>query len=425
MLGKVANDQKSGEVRLRCLRVGVVVAGLFVSQVAAQPGVTLDFPTWQAEEPGPAAFWTEAVAAFEAGHPGVAVKKYQVPFREYVDKMTVRFSGGAPPDIVHLPLRNFPSFAAQGWLRPLDDQIAKTDIKATYSPMAAETEWGGHAQGVLMMGYGMLLFYNQALLDAAGVAVPTTPDELLAAIRATTSADKGIFGWGATTSEHPNIFVDWLSWTTGVGAPLFTSDGYNFTSPAVLAAMEQFRAAAKSAPRGVSTEAMRQLFLDGKIAMFREGAFFASQLGTAPAATRGSLKAAMMPFPVVPGGTSNSMHIAASLDPARAQLVWEFIQMLSTPDWQARYTLALKVPAPRRGAFTPAMAAADPLLALSARASEAAVNIFPQAPKVRLNYNQIARLVGESGIRLINSDRPTAAILKDLQDTLNRRVPLQ
>ena len=405
--------------------VAAALLCLTIGQAWAQPKVELEFPTWQAEEAGPAEFWAEAVKAFEAAHPGVTIKKYQVPFREYVDKMTIRFSAGSPPDIVHLPLRNFPSFAAQGWLAPLDERLRGTDIPATYSPMSAELTWDGKAQGVLMMSYGMLLFYNEALLQGAGVGVPATPEELLAAIRAANKPDQGVFGWGATTAEHPNILVDWLSWTTGMGQPLFTKDGYNFTAPGVVAAMEQFRTAAKSAPRGVSTEAMRQLFLDGKIAMFREGGFFASQLRNAAPEQRGRLKAAMMPFPVIPGGTSNSLHIAASLEPQRAALVWEFIEMISRPDWQARYTQALKVPAPRKGAFTPEMASADPLLALSAKASEAAVNIFPQAQSVRANYNQIARIVGESGIRLINSDRPTATVLRDLQDQLNRRVPLR
>ena len=38
---------------------------------------------------------------------------------------------------------------------------------------------------------------------------------------------------------------------------------------------------------------------------------------------------------------------------------------------------------------------------------------------------KIARMVGEAGIRLVNSDRPTDAILKELQDQLNRRAPLK
>ncbi|WP_342364290.1 ABC transporter substrate-binding protein [Terrarubrum flagellatum] len=411
---------------MRLTALATALACLLAPAAHAQTKVELDFPTWQAEEPGPAEFWTEATKAFEAAHPGVMIKKYQVPFREYVDKLTVRFAGGNPPDIVHLPIRNFASFASQGWLKPIDDLLAKTDIKQNFSSLQSELVWDGKTEGVLLLGYGMLLYYNEAMLKEAGVDVPRTPDELIKAIQAITKPDKGIFGWGATTSEHPNIFVDWASWVTGSGASLFTKDGgYNFTAPEVVKALDQFRVAVKNAPKGVSSEAMRQLYIDGKVAMFRDGAFFSSQIKTAPEATRANLKAAMMPFPVIPGGTSNSIHIPAKLDPQRQQLVWEFIEMISKPEWQTKYTQAIKVPAPRKGSFTPDMAAADPMIALAAKASEAAVNIFPTTDAARTNYNQIAKMVGESGMRLINSDRPTEAILKELQDQLNRRVPLK
>ena len=82
----------------------------------AQPKtIELEFPSWQIEEAGAGEYWTELIKAFEASHPNVKVKKQQIPFREYVDKMTVRFAGNRPPDIVHLPSRDFASFADQGW----------------------------------------------------------------------------------------------------------------------------------------------------------------------------------------------------------------------------------------------------------------------------------------------------------------------
>jgi len=44
---------------------------------------------------------------------------------------------------------------------------------------------------------------------------------------------------------------------------------------------------------------------------------------------------------------------------------------------------------------------------------------------VRENYNEYAKVFSEAGMRLINSDRSTADILKDLQAELTRRVPLK
>jgi multiple sugar transport system substrate-binding protein len=407
-------------------RILLILIGLALSQPCfAQGKLELEFPTWQAEEPGYAEFWTEAVKAFEQSHPNVKINKYQVPFREFIDKMTVRFAAGNPPQVAHLPTRNLPSFAAQGWLMPLDDLIAKTDIRATYTKMAEEMVWNGKTQGVLLMGYGMMFFYNERILKEAGVAVPTTEEELLKAIQAATNVNKGLFGWGTTTTDHPQIYVDWASWATGLGVSFYKEHQYSFTDPAVVRAIDRFRVAAKHAPKGTSTEAMRQLFVDGKIAMLRDGPWVGAMLKKAPEDVRPFLKMGLLPFPHNPGGTSNSIHIPAKIDPERKQLVWEFIQLLTIPEWQAKYMLLTRSPAPRRNALSERQQAEQPELTLVAKSVSSAVNLFPEIPAARTNYNQIAKLVGEAGIRLVNSDRPTADILKDLQAELVRRVPLK
>ena len=118
-------------------------AGLAASAGAQPKAVELEFPSWQIEEPGNAEYWTELIKAFEAKNPNVRIKKQQVPFREYIDKMTVRFAGNNPPDIVHLPTRNYLAFASQGWLAPLDEYLAQTDVKATYMKLNDEMVYNG------------------------------------------------------------------------------------------------------------------------------------------------------------------------------------------------------------------------------------------------------------------------------------------
>jgi hypothetical protein len=94
---------------------GIGLAALSSLAAAQAKPIELEFPSWQIEEPGVAEYWTELIKAFEAAHPNVKVKKQQVPFREYVDKLTIRFAGNNPPDIVHLPTRNYLAFASQSW----------------------------------------------------------------------------------------------------------------------------------------------------------------------------------------------------------------------------------------------------------------------------------------------------------------------
>ena len=351
------------------------------------------------------------------------IKKQQVPFREYVDKLTVRFAGNNPPDIVHLPTRNFLAFASQGWLSALDAELAQTDVKATYMKLSDEMLHEGKQYGVLMMGYGMMFYYNDKMLADAKVAVPKSSDELLKAIAATTDANAGRFGWGAPTNEHPNVFVEISTWVTGEGASLFKGNQYNFTDPAVLKAIDKFRAAVKNAPKGTSSEQARQLFMDGKVAMLRDGPWVAAALKKAPDATRPNLKMGMMPFAKIPGGTSNSLHMPAKIDPEKRKLVWDFIRMTTTPEWQAKFTLLTSSPAPRRNALSAAQLAANPDLALVNRAAAESVNLFPESVPVRENYNEFAKIFVESGLKLITSDRPTADIMRDLQAEMNKRVP--
>ena len=68
-------------------------------------------------------WWKDLIAAYEKKYPDVKVNIQQVPFAQFVKQMTVRFAAGTPPDIVHLPSRDFASFADQGWLEPLDDRL--------------------------------------------------------------------------------------------------------------------------------------------------------------------------------------------------------------------------------------------------------------------------------------------------------------
>ncbi|MEO6566249.1 MAG: extracellular solute-binding protein, partial [Casimicrobiaceae bacterium] len=84
----------------------------------AQAQTVLDFPTWQAEEPGISTWWKNLIAAYEKKYPDVKINMQQIPFAQFVKQMTVRFAAGTPPDIVHLPSRDFASFADQGWLEP-------------------------------------------------------------------------------------------------------------------------------------------------------------------------------------------------------------------------------------------------------------------------------------------------------------------
>ena len=390
----------------------------------AHAQTTLDFPTWQAEEPGVSTWWKDLIAAYEKRYPDVKINMQQVPFAQFVKQMTVRFAAGTPPDIVHLPSRDFASFADQGWLEPLDDRLGKTDIPATWPPLQSEMKWSGKTQGVLLMGYGGILFYNDKMLKDAKVAVPTTPDQWLAAMKATTDAGKGQFGLSTITAEHPNMVVEMASWVIGSGADWLKGGKYNFTDPAVVKAVEGWRQSVGYAPKGTNSATARQLFIDGKVAFLRDGPWVWGAVEKAPADVKPNLRITGLPFPVTPGGASNSLHLAAKTDAKKKEAAWNFIQMAASPEWQNKYALTGS-PAPRKGAVTAADIAAKPQLKVVNDEAAKAHNLFPEVQAVRANYNDFATLVTKAAMKMISTQEPTAKALADLQAELERQVPLK
>jgi multiple sugar transport system substrate-binding protein len=400
-------------------------AGLAAPAIARAQTITLEFPSWQAEEPGIRDWWRAVIAEFEAKNAGVKVNLFQIPFAQFVTQMTTRFAGNNPPDIVHLPARNFPSFAAQGWLAPLDARLRTTDVAATWTPLREEMIWEGKEQGVLLMGYGSILFYNEKLLQEAGLGVPATPEQFLAAIEKTTKREQGVFGLAATSVEHPQLLVDVGTWVTGLGHDWLAGGRHRFTEPQIVAAFDMYRRAMRSAPPGQSSEAARQLFADGKAAFLRDGPWVYPLTQRAPEAVRPHLKMARLPFTHVSGGTSNSLHMSASTTGRKAELVWAFIQTAISPAMQEQFTVLTGSPAPRRDALSAAQAEKLPHLKLVNASAAEARNLFPTLPTVRENYNEFARAVAQAAMRMQTSDTPTTTVLADLQRTLERQIPLR
>lgn len=408
----------------RRLFVSAAAAALAAPHVARAQAVTLDFPSWQAEEPGVSQWWRDVIAAFQAANPGVRINLFSIPFVNYIQQLTVRFAGNRPPDIVHLPARNFASFASQGWLASLDERLAETDIVRSWTPLQADMTWDGKVQGLLLMGYGSLLFYNEAMLNEAGLAVPTAPDQWLAAIERTTKRDQGIFGLVATTIESPNLVTEAGTWVCGEGLD-WTRDGrWDFRNPAVLAAIEQYRRSMRFAPPGQNSNVARQLLIDGKGAFMRDGPWVWAAIAAAPDAVRSRFKVARVPFPHVTGGASNGLHMPARLAREKQDLVWQFMQLIATPRWQEQYTILSAAPAARIGSVTPETIRRLPHLALIQESAATARSTFGTLPAMRENYNEFATIFGRAMMRLISTQDPTDGVLQALDRDLQRAIPL-
>ena len=98
---------------MRILSTKAVTATLAACAMATIPFVsanaqTLKFVSWQVDEAGTGDWWRNAIARFEAEHPGVTIEFTKVDRGAYADTMTTLFAGGPAashhaPCIVRIP----------------------------------------------------------------------------------------------------------------------------------------------------------------------------------------------------------------------------------------------------------------------------------------------------------------------------------
>lgn len=409
-------------VRAVCATVLLLTAQ---GRLAVAADITLSFPTWQAEEAGFSHWWKELIAAYERTHPGVKIALQQVAYPNFSNEMTIRFASNTPPDILELSGNNFGSFAAQGWLEPLDARLRKAPLPAGWSTLQSLYQWDGHTLGVMVMGYGYMMFYNERLLAEAGVAPPKSFAEFTAAVAKITAKDKGIYGLASVTAEYPTILNEMLSFVRWQGADAFRDRRYSFTDPAVVAALETYRrVVGGNAPLGNVQTMQRQTFLSGKAGFTLDGPWVYNLLKNAPEAIRPGLKMVAVPFTPHTGGAANSLHIPAGISAERKELVWQFIQLAMQPEWQRRYFVLTSSPPGLPGALTPEETAAAPHLAIVGEGATNAESFIPTLQPIQENVNEFVQILMRAAVRILTTNDPVARICEQIQAELSRAIPL-
>jgi multiple sugar transport system substrate-binding protein len=387
----------------------------------AQTEMRLSFPSWQQDEPGSSDWWNARIAAFQESHPGVVIEFTKVPVGEVADRLTTQFAGGQPPQIIHLPYLNLIPFADQGLLEPLDDYFAQTDIPEVWTPLQAGCEWGGSTYALLLLAYGYSMIYNEQLLADAGVDLPTDPEAFVAAAKALTEPPAQ-FGFGTATLPGFNLFTHVSVFIIGNGGHVATEEGPSINTPEAAAGVSQWVDLVRSGstPTGMETGPMRQLVAQGNMAMWFDGPWGQGFVREAPPEVHPNIKATQLPFANIFGGSSNVITMPASISDEEKQVVWEFIESLSTPEAQHEYVTMYCTPSARQDVEVPAeeLHEACPLIDswIEALNSPNLVDYYPRSMATKTN--DLVQIVSESMQRLITSDAEIQPELDQLQEQL-------
>ncbi len=388
---------------------------------AAEP-VELEFPSWQATEPGTSDFWKALNAAFQKQHPEVTITFTHLPYPAYTKTMITRFAAADTPDIFHLPAANLYAFAQEGWLEPLDPYFEGTDILESWIPLQESwNRYKGDTLALMVLGYGWILGYNQRMLDNEGLSVPATGAEMTEAAAKMTKDTNGDgvtdqFGWAVVTATHSSVVSHFFQQCIGrTGKNVLAEDG-SFNEDVVRLGLLSFKKLVdnKSTPMGLNSNGRRSAFSEGRAAMMLEGPWIEGFINKAPDDVRPHLKVGSFPFTHIAGGPSNVLAIPSNLDKGKKDLVAEFVKLFATIEFQRKYAEIAGQPPSRKGVITADILKKRPNMGIYSDAASKAIRYVP--PGLELNYTEWRTTMIDLILEYVLHNRPIDKVIADIRD---------
>ncbi|MFV2062613.1 MAG: sugar ABC transporter substrate-binding protein, partial [Chloroflexota bacterium] len=166
------------------------------------------------------------IAAFEAENPDVKIDVETAPFDNYFTVLQTQVAGGDAPDAFELNFENFVTFASKGVLAdlgPLTASDESFDAEAYYQRAFDAFAVDGTQYGLPESYSTVMLFYNKALFDQAGIDYPTddwTWQDERAAAEAITALGDDVWGFFAGVQFWEFYKTAWQN-----GCSFFADDG--------------------------------------------------------------------------------------------------------------------------------------------------------------------------------------------------------
>lgn len=219
-----------------------------------------------------------AVAAFEKANPGYEVKRTSFAYGDLAKSIVQGGVGGAVPDLAVVDVVDNQNFAALGLVKDLTETEGSRSGEFHPGPWTS-TQMDGKTYGLPLNSNNLGLYYNKALLDEAGVAVPTTWEELSAAAKATANGDVSGLAISAVKNEQGTFQFLPFVWQTGGDLEDYATSGAEALS--FLRGMID-EGSVSSAVTNYSQEDARTQFTAGKVAMMMNGPWELQNLADVP-----------------------------------------------------------------------------------------------------------------------------------------------
>lgn len=256
---------------------------------------------WHSFTQGPRAEYMERMAErFEAEHPDVDIRIETFSWGEFQTKWTTGLAAGQVPDLSTAQPNQVVQMINVGALAPVDDVIDAIGRDRFTEAALGEGAVDGVSYSLPIYSHAQVMWYRSDLLDAAGIEVPETWDELKEAAAALTAAPDQ-YGLAVPMGTNDLMATRFLNfYLQSAGESLLNDDGRaNLTSDAAIDGIEYWvDMYGKTSPEGsVNYNVLDQatLFYQGKTAFdFNSGFQISGVVGTSPE-LESVIKAAPLP----------------------------------------------------------------------------------------------------------------------------------
>ena len=277
----------------------------------------------------------DLIPKFESENPGIKVNAVSHEWAELHDKILVSASSQSLPDVARLDIAWLPEFQQMGVLVALDQEMPDfSEVAGTLLDSALSTaNIGGSYYALPLNTNSKILFYNTAMLEAAGVEVPTTMDEWVEAVRklsGTNANGQQIWGWNEPALSGWNICP--FIWSFGgslTNEEQTVATGY-INSPETVKAAETLAMLVQEGALSGFTSGdipMTDGFGTGRYAMMLEGPWKTAELaGAYPDVAYGTA--------YMPAGEGGSISVLggediAMFNTANREAAWKFMQFMT------------------------------------------------------------------------------------------------
>jgi len=250
------------------------------------------------------------IERFERANPGIKVDMVEGPAaadaRE--NMYSTAFMGKEDSyDLAYVDVAWVPKFAAQGWLRPLDELIAPEKLDAFLPGDVEGSRYQGRLYRLPVQSDGGTLYYRKDLLAAKGIPAPRTWAELVSAAKETRT--NKIAGFIFQGKQYEGLVCVFLELVWGFGGNLLDPSGVvRIDEPPAIAALTALVNAIHVdgiAPESVLTyqeEEARHAFQEGRAVFMRNWPYAWNLMQKEGSPVRG--KVGIVPMVAGPGGAS-------------------------------------------------------------------------------------------------------------------------